>query len=267
MDSGDDSDKKIVKEPLLEYKYSIPEIAKNDNNTKKRDKKNRAALGKMFCVIIICMIFMGVEITGGLIADSIAILSDAAHLLSDLLGFVISVISIYISGLPASESHSFGYHRAGIIGALASVMLIWVLTAFLVYFATLRVMDLDAVEVDGQFMFYTACFALVANLVMAKALHGGHDHSHDHGHGHSHDHSHSHSHGHDHNHEHKHEHKHDHSHDHGDHNHDHKHDHAEKGHDHKHEDFIKSVDVDDLACKCESPTGSKNASVKVMILD
>ena len=46
---------------------------------------------------MICLIFMIIEIIDGYLANSIVIMSDAAHLLSDLLGFVISIISIYIS--------------------------------------------------------------------------------------------------------------------------------------------------------------------------
>jgi cation diffusion facilitator family transporter len=148
---------------------------------------------KLMCVLLVCLTFMAVEVVGGILASSIAILSDAAHLLSDVLGFVISMISVYISGLPASTRHSYGFHRAGVIGALASVVLIWGLTGFLIYFATVRIIEIDSIEIDGEIMFGTATFGLLANLVMIKVLHGhGHGHSHDHGHDHGHSHGHSH---------------------------------------------------------------------------
>lgn len=215
------------------------------------EKRTTSVRGKLLLVIMVCLLFMSVEIVGGFLAHSIAIMSDAAHLLSDLLGFIISLVSVWLSGLPANDKHSYGYHRAGVIGALASVVLIWSLVAFLVYFAIERVMNLDEVEVDGQLMFYVALFGLFANLVMAKVLHGSHDHSHGDGddHGHGHDHSHSHGeddHGHEHEHEKaplmgdqkkEHDHDHDHDHDHKedkgkDHAHDHDHEH---GHDHDHD--------------------------------
>jgi len=118
----------------------------------------------------------------------IAILSDAARLFSDLSGFMLSIISLWIGRRPASRSLSFGYHRAEVIGALASVVLIWALTGVLVYLAIMRVIEPE--DVDGEIMFITSCFGLLCNIVMGKMLHGhgGHHHGHDHGHGHGHDH-------------------------------------------------------------------------------
>ena len=52
---------------------------------------------KMICVSIVCTILMILELIGGYLASSLAIMSDAAHLLSDLLGFQISIFSIYLA--------------------------------------------------------------------------------------------------------------------------------------------------------------------------
>lgn len=160
------------------------------------DKKQ--VLIKLRNVVVLALIFMTLEIIGGLLADSIAILSDAAHMLSDLLSFAISIISVYISTFPPNSRNSFGYHRAGVVGALASVVLIWVLTAFLVYYAIDRIFNLHKVDLDAGIMMGTSIIGLGMNLVMVKVLHGsghGHDcgHSHGHSHGHTHD-AHSHSH-------------------------------------------------------------------------
>jgi zinc transporter 2 len=80
---------------------------------------------------------MIVEIIGGALAHSMAIMTDAAHLLSDFSGFLISIFSIWIGTRPASNNMSYGYHRAEIIGALGSVMLIWGLTLWLIWEAVL----------------------------------------------------------------------------------------------------------------------------------
>lgn len=192
-----------MQQPLIEKK-SHPKV-KNPGS-----EKNKRIIRKLFCVSILALIFMGAEVAGGLIAGSIAILSDAAHMLSDLLGFAISIVSVYISGLPATKKYSFGYHRAGVIGAMTSVVVIWVLSGFLIYYAIQRIIHIDEVEVEGFVMFGVSCFGLVTNIIMVLILHGGEEgHSHSHGtcQGHSgggHNHSgHSHSHNHDHEHEHK----------------------------------------------------------------
>eukprot|EP00826_Nyctotherus_ovalis_P007559 TRINITY_DN1190_c0_g1_i1.p1 TRINITY_DN1190_c0_g1~~TRINITY_DN1190_c0_g1_i1.p1 ORF type:complete len:142 (+),score=34.91 TRINITY_DN1190_c0_g1_i1:105-530(+) len=91
---------------------------------KARAQSERAA-GKLKKTIIVCAIFMTVEFIGGLLANSIAIMSDAAHMLSDFSGFAISLFAIWMSQRPASGLMSFGYYRAEIIGALCSVIIIW----------------------------------------------------------------------------------------------------------------------------------------------
>lgn len=74
---------------------------------------------------------------------------------------------------------SFGYHRAEVIGALASIILIWGLTILLLYEATDRVIN-KVIVTDPLIMLITAGFGLVCNLLMAKILHssptGGDDH-------------------------------------------------------------------------------------------
>lgn len=145
---------------------------------KNTNKKNeaRGALKKLVIVSFLCIIFMGLEFTGGYIAHSIAIMSDAAHLLSDFMGFVISMFSIWIGTRPANGGMSFGYHRAEVIGALTSVLLIWGLTAWLVSEAVQRVITPD--EVDGKIMLITASIGLLINLIMVKVLHSGPGHHH-----------------------------------------------------------------------------------------
>ena len=65
-------------------------------------KKGNSAMAKLKCVLIICVLFMIVEIVGGLISGSLAILTDAAHMASDIAGFGISMFSIWIARRPSS---------------------------------------------------------------------------------------------------------------------------------------------------------------------
>jgi Co/Zn/Cd efflux system component len=67
---------------------------------------------------------------------------------------------------------SFGYHRAEVIGAMASIVLIWGLTVVLAYEATMRVIQKTIVD-NPLIMLATAGFGLFCNLVMAKILHSG----------------------------------------------------------------------------------------------
>ena len=77
--------------------------------------------------MVVCFIFICAEIIGGIISSSLAILADAAHLSCDLIGFGLSYWTICLSQRKADSVYTFGYHRAEIVGAMASVLLILVM--------------------------------------------------------------------------------------------------------------------------------------------
>jgi len=60
---------------------------------------------------------------------------------SDLIGFFISIVSVWLGKKPASKILSYGYHRSEVIGAIGSIVLIWIITAFLLYEATIRIIN------------------------------------------------------------------------------------------------------------------------------
>lgn len=206
----------------------------SDPGSSSNDARERStSMRKLLMAVILCIIFMSVEVYGGIEANSLAILTDAAHLLSDVAAFGISLFSIWATGWEATPRQSYGFFRIEILGTLVSIQLIWLLAGILVYEAILRIID-ESGDVNGFLMFLVAAFGLLVNIAMAFLLGHEHGHSHGHGHGHSHDdHSHGHSHGHGvtistehHQHHHKENHSEDehHHHDHDGHNQDHAHD-------------------------------------------
>ncbi|KAF6159652.1 hypothetical protein GIB67_034614 [Kingdonia uniflora] len=175
----------------------------SDSGTSSKDAKERSAsMRKLLIAVVLCVIFMSVEVVGGIKANSLAILTDAAHLLSDVAAFAISLFSLWAAGWEATPRQSYGFFRIEILGALVSIQMIWLLAGILVYEAIDRLIH-ETGEVQGFLMFLVAAFGLLVNIIMAVLL--GHDHGHGHGHeSHGHDHGHgSHSHGdHDHGHSH-----------------------------------------------------------------
>lgn len=148
------------------------------------------ALRKLIIAISLCFIFMIAEIVGGYISNSLAVITDASHLLSDIAGFLISIFAITWSRKKASSSMSYGYHRAEILGALFSISLVWVMTLWLLIEAIERVRN--PVEIDGAVMAIVALLGVVVNIIIGFVLHQPHNHSHhSHIHGHSHGHNHT----------------------------------------------------------------------------
>lgn len=171
-----------------------------DIRTSSKDAEERtAAMRKLLIAVVLCFIFMGVEVAGGIKANSLAILTDAAHLLSDVAAFAISLFSIWASGWEATPRQSYGFFRIEILGTLVSIQMIWLLAGILVYEAIARLIH-DTGEVQGFLMFLVSAFGLVVNAIMALLLDHGHGHGHSHSHGHGHSHEHGHSHGHEHRH-------------------------------------------------------------------
>ena len=125
---------------------------------------------KLATVVIICFIFMIVEIIGGFWSHSLAILTDAAHMLSDVGGFVISMFSIWVGQKKPTEKNSYGYHRAEVVGAMSSIMIIWVMVLWLSWEATERIINLDKAELNGKVMLITAFVSLGCNIFNLVAL-------------------------------------------------------------------------------------------------
>ena len=235
-------------------------INKQSSDLNHKTSKNDA-LCRLTIAAILCFIFVIVEIIGGLLSSSLAILSDAAHLFADFASFIVAIFAERIARLPPNTSNTFGYHRAEALAALYSMSILLVVSLFLAAEALHRgyvflvLADEEEPVVNGKIMSLTAGFGVVVNICLAFVLGGehhhhghSHDHSHDHGHWFAlvgdnddhhdhHDHSHREQHeNHDHNDHHDHSHKgHDENHDHGNH-HDHDHDHIghKESHDHDH---------------------------------
>lgn len=71
-------------------------------------------------------------------------------------GFVVSFIAIGCSKRPANVKYSYGYHRADVLGALATVLIIWALLVWLLQEATVRIMHPELIEVKPLIMLYTS---------------------------------------------------------------------------------------------------------------
>jgi len=119
---------------------------------------------KLVQVSVLCIIFMLVELIGGIIAGSLAIMTDAAHLLSDASGFFISIGAIFVSKRRPTFTFNHGFHWAEILGAFGSIALIWFLTIWLFYEAVEWVFHPE--EINATAMIITAAFGLVINIVM-----------------------------------------------------------------------------------------------------
>jgi cobalt-zinc-cadmium efflux system protein len=118
----------------------------------------------------ITLVFMLIEALGGYFANSLALISDAAHMLTDIGAMLLSLFALWVSRRPSNSKMTFGYHRAEILGALASGLAIWLIAGILVYESILRLHSPP--DVNGPIVIVVAGIGLIANLFSMRMLHG-----------------------------------------------------------------------------------------------
>ncbi|XP_065485611.1 proton-coupled zinc antiporter SLC30A8 [Caloenas nicobarica] len=143
-----------------------------------RKREQHQARRKLCVASVICIFFMAAEITGEYIAGSLAVITDAAHILVDLTSFLISLFSLWLASKPPTKQLTFGWHRAEILGALMSMIIIWMVTGVLTYLASMRLLHPDY-DIDATVMLITSACAVLANILLSLILHQtGHGHGH-----------------------------------------------------------------------------------------
>lgn len=115
--------------------------------------------------------FMAVEVVGGLISGSLALLADAAHMLSDSASLGIALGAIWLAERPPTLQRSFGYQRAEILAALLNGLTLVAVSLWIFYEAFQRLQDPP--EVLGGTVLVVAVIGLVVNLAAARVLSRG----------------------------------------------------------------------------------------------
>ena len=103
------------------------------------------------------------DVIGGLAANSLALLADAAHVMTDITGIALALGAIRLADRPASGTRTFGWYRAEVLAAGANALLLSGLAAFLLYQSWQRLSQ--PTEVAGGLMLAVACVATMGNLV------------------------------------------------------------------------------------------------------
>ncbi len=126
-------------------------------------------------VFILTVIYLVVEIVGGVISGSLALLADGVHMFGDAGGIGISLFAQWFAHRPADRQHTFGYQRLEILAALFNAVSLVVIGVWILFACFHRASDPAAI--NGGMMFWIAVGGLIVNLISAKLLHGDHDHN------------------------------------------------------------------------------------------
>jgi cobalt-zinc-cadmium efflux system protein len=123
----------------------------------------------LLIALSITLLMMVAEIVGGLIANSLALLSDAGHMLTDNLALALSFFAMKFSSMPATDRRTFGFYRLEILAALLNGVVLVVISLSIIYQAYQRMLHPQPVE--GSLMLVIAVIGLIANIAGALFLH------------------------------------------------------------------------------------------------
>ena len=114
--------------------------------------------------------FAAVEAVAGALSGSLALLADAAHMLSDSGALGLALFAAWLARRPATPERSFGWRRAEVLAALANAVVLVLLGLWIIWEAVGRLSDPP--EVVGGFVLGTGAAGLLVNLAAARVLHG-----------------------------------------------------------------------------------------------
>lgn len=166
--------------PLTNSQLSL-KVDPCDNCSKQRELlKQRKVKTRLTIAAVLYLLFMIGELVGGYIANSLAIMTDALHMLTDLSAIILTLLALWLSSKSPTKRFTFGFHRLEVLSAMISVLLVYILMGFLLYEAVQRTIHMNY-EINGDIMLITAAVGVAVNVIMGFLLNqSGHHHSHSH---------------------------------------------------------------------------------------
>ena len=132
--------------------------------------------GRIVVAMAIIGAFLVVQVVGGILSGSLALLADAGHMASDLIGLVVALVAAIVAARPATDRQTYGYRRAEVLGALVNGVILLVVSVSVAVSAIGRLMsgaEGEAHEVQGVPMLVIAVIGLLANVAAMLVLRGG----------------------------------------------------------------------------------------------
>lgn len=119
-------------------------------------------------ILLVTVSVIVVEVVGALLSDSLALLADAGHMVTDAAAVALALSASYMATLPATSRRTFGFHRAEILAALVNAVVLLVVCTYLIWSGVRRL--LDPVPIEADLMLWFAVVGLVANAVSLGIL-------------------------------------------------------------------------------------------------
>jgi cobalt-zinc-cadmium efflux system protein len=130
---------------------------------------------KLTISTVLTVLFVGIEISAALYANSIALLGDAFHNFTDTMALLLALWAVRLERLPATRVKSFGYHRAGVLAAFVNAVALLALTAYLLYETFDRLRHPEEVDIATMLGVSIVALALNSFITLWLRKEGRHD--------------------------------------------------------------------------------------------
>ncbi|MEI6153965.1 MAG: cation diffusion facilitator family transporter, partial [Deltaproteobacteria bacterium] len=133
---------------------------------------NMSGEKRLAVIFLVTVLILAGEVVGGYLSNSLALLSDAGHMVTDALAIALGLVATRISKKSSDKNATFGYQRVGLLAALINGLSLLIIAVFVFYESYGRLLSPPAVDIPV--MLGIATLGLAGNLVMAFIL--GHSH-------------------------------------------------------------------------------------------
>ena len=138
-------------------------------HVREKGKEEKAMLWS----VAIISIFIVVELVAAIMSNSLALFSDALHLLTDAFALSIALMGFVVARKKPTDTYSYGYGRSSVIAAFINALMWFGIFAYIIYEAVHRL--LNPYTIDIYIMMPIAIAGLIVNLIIFKVLHAHHD--------------------------------------------------------------------------------------------
>ena len=130
-------------------------------------------IGKLRLVLILTSSYFVVQILGGFLSGSLALIADAGHMLTDIAGLMLSLLAVSFTRKPTTPQKTYGFYRMEILATFTNSVILISISVYIVYEAYQRMIHPSQIHVLP--MILIASIGLVINLVSMKLLSHSHD--------------------------------------------------------------------------------------------
>jgi len=132
---------------------------------------SEGSLKRVQIALVLTGAFMFVEVIGGILSGSLALLADAGHMLTDTMALALAAVAFRVSSRPADSKRSYGYQRFQILAAFVNGLSLLGIVGWILFEAAKRIVSPP--EVMGPMMLVVASAGLLVNIFAFIVLHGG----------------------------------------------------------------------------------------------